>query len=74
MKYRDDKELVALFAKAALLENELAEAIEAQERGVIADEENGLNTSFKNMVVGFLLLVVVAAAWVAAAWIVYQQF
>jgi hypothetical protein len=66
MKYRDDKELVALFAKTALLENELAEAIEAQHRG---GEEHGLHRSFRNIVAGFLLLV-----GVVTAWIVYQQF
>jgi hypothetical protein len=69
MKHRDDKELVALFAKTALLENELAEAIEAQDREHIAGDEHGLHRSFKNMVAGFLLLVAIATTW-----IVYQQF
>ena len=69
MKYGDDQKLVALFAKTALLENELAEAIEAQDRELIAGEKYGLERSFKNMVAGFLLLV-----GAATAWIVYQQF
>ena len=69
MKYREDEKLVALFAKTALLENELAEAIEAQDREHIAGEKHGLDRSFKNMVAGFLLLV-----GVATTWIVYQQF
>ena len=69
MKYGDDQKLVALFAKTALLENELAEAIEAQDRELIAGEKYGLDRSFKNMVAGFLLLV-----GAATARIVYQQF
>jgi uncharacterized iron-regulated membrane protein len=69
MKYGDDQKLVALFAKTALLENELAEAIEAQDREHVAGEKHGLDRSFKNMVAGFLLLV-----GVATTWIVYQQF
>jgi hypothetical protein len=69
MKYRDDKKLIALFAKTALLENELAEAIEAQDREHIAGEKHGLDRSFKNMVAGFLLLV-----GVTTTWIVYQHF
>jgi hypothetical protein len=68
MKRGEEQKLVALFAKTALLENELAEAIEAQ-HGRIAGEEHGFDRSFKNVVAGFLLLF-----GVATTWIVYQQF
>jgi hypothetical protein len=64
-----DKKIVDLFAKTALLENELAEAIAAQDRVRIVDEDHGLDRSSKNMIVGFVILI-----GVAAAWIVYQQF
>lgn len=69
MKYREDKKFVDLIAKTVLLENELEEAIEAQDRLRMAEHEHGLDKSFKYKVTGFLILFGVVIAWIA-----YQQF
>jgi hypothetical protein len=69
MKSAEQKEFVALFAKTALLENELAELIDAQERAHRASEEHRPERSSRHLVAGFLVVFGVVAVAIA-----FQQF
>jgi hypothetical protein len=63
MTHSEDKKIVDLFAKTVLLKSELAEAIRAQDRLRMAEQE-GHGRSSKKIVVGLLILFGVVVAWI----------
>lgn len=69
MSYRDEKNIVIAFAKAALLEKELVEAIEAQGRPPRTEAGHGIEKSFKRILAALLTLICVLAVWIE-----YQRF
>jgi len=69
MSYRDERNVVIAFAKAALLEKELVETIEAQGRTPRAEAGNGIERPFKRILAALLILICVLAVWLE-----YQRF
>lgn len=69
MSYRDERNIVMAFAKFALLEKELGEAIEAQGRTPRAEAGHGIEKLFKRILAALLILICVLAVWIE-----YQRF
>ncbi len=69
MSYRDERNIVIAFAKAALLEKELVEAIEAQGRTPRTEAGHGIEKPFRRILAALLTLICVFAVWIE-----YQRF
>jgi len=69
MSYRDERNIVIAFAKAALLEKELVDAIEAHGRTPRTEAGHGIEKLFKGILAALLILICVFAVWIE-----YQRF